>query len=478
MATIYHGTDISRYQGAIDWAAYAAAKNFVIIKAAGADGPGLYTDSFFNQNQTGARAQAGLRIGYYFFGDARIDAASSANYFINTLGTLNSGEILVLDIEGANYPHNNWAYIFATAIFNFYGFYPFVYMSQFSPTSSALGWPSTNPICPLWMANYSLADTDFSRTTGNADLAWGGLGAPNYRMLQYSSSGVVAGIPHVVDLDSFYSPNNTLADWDNFGFQAGPSPPSPGTLTIATVANPTIVYTQPATQTVNVPTESYDQVLFSETFNTSVTSSTWPVSVNGPPTDLTQYAYPIGNYTYNINGASNLNDYGFINAGDFGQFPGTIPQVIVQPVVDANGNLSFEVTVNQTSGTVTVTLALNIALLAYPNTTTVPLSTVQQQVARTNATPVLPTAYSTYRRIYTESSTGTGATTLGHGLSTIPNLLYWVQDNSGNIEPQPVAWSSTGHTSAFGISMDSTNVYFFVDAGKNTKCWYRLYKDN
>jgi len=487
IATIYHGADVSRYQGDIDWASYAAAKDFVIIKAGGGD-DSLYTDSKFHTNRSGARAQSGLRIGYYFFGDRSIDAASSANYFISILGTLQDGEILVLDIENHSWgltPDDDWAFVFARGIYNAFGFYPFVYMSQFSPTSSSLFWSATNTVCPFWMANYGLSSTDFSETGGNADATWGGLASPHYRILQYSASGAISGVPATVDLDTFYSPNNTLADWDALGYATSgnpppppPPPPAPGTLTVASVSGPTMTTTEPSAQSF-VSTESYDQVLFSTTFNTSVTSSSWPVNIAGPATGLEQYAFPMGNYTYSINnGHSNLNDFGFINAGDYGQFPGTIPTVVVQPIVDSNGGVTFDVVVNNLSGSVTVDLTINIALLAYPETGSIPLSSVTQAVAQSSGSPVTTGGYSSYRRIYQDSSVGTGATTITHNQSTIPNLTYWVQDNSGTIEPQPVTWASDGHTTAFGVSMDATNIYFYVDATNNAKAWYRTYKDN
>ncbi len=486
MPTIYAGTDVSRFQGTINWATYAAVKSFVIIKCAGAD-DGLYTDSQFTINRGGARGQAGLRIGYYFFGDRNVDAATAANYFIHQLGALNNGEILVLDIEnhgGGVAPNDPWAFTFCTAVYNVYGFYPFVYMSQFSPTSTSLSWPTTNPKAPLWVANYSLSSSDFSQTTGNADAAWGGLPAPNYQILQYSSSGVVAGISHVVDLDSFFSPNNTLVDWDNLGFQGSGPAPSPGTLTVATVAGPAITYTQPAKQTINLPAESYDQVLFSTTYRPPrITSSTWPVNIAGPVTGLTQRAFPIGNYSFSINGGpSNLNDFGFISAGGFGQFPGTLPTVVVQPIVASDGSLSFDVTVNLVNtGPISssVDLVLNIALMAYPGTTEVPVSSVQQAVSRSSAiADVSPSPYSTYRRLASQGSAGTGASTIAHGQSSIPNVLYWVQDATGDLEPQPASWASTGHTSAFGVSMDATNLYFYVDSPANALTYFNIYKDN
>ena len=479
MATIYHGTDVSRYQGNINWATYASAKDFVIIKAAGAD-DGLYTDSNFYTYQAGARAQAGLRIGYYFFGDRRVDAASAANYFISVVGTLNNGEILVLDIETSNFPPDNWAYIFCTALTNFYGFKPFVYMSQLSPTSTSLSWPLTNPIAYFWLAGPSLVTSDFSQTTGNVDSTWGGLAAPNYRILQNPILSV-SGIQNPADTDTFYSPNNTLNDWNALGYSGSVPPPSPGTLTVATVTGPTVSYTQPSKQTINLPTESYDQVLFSTVFHPpAITSSSWPVNIPGPPTGLNQYAFPIGNYTFSINGVSNLNDFGFINAADYGQFPGTLPTVVVQPIVDSGGGLTFDVTVNIPGAVSTsVDLILNIALIAYPDTTNVPISSVTQGVSRSSVfAGGAPTDYSTYRRIDSDYSTGTGSSTIEHGLGAIPNLLYWVQDNSGTIEMQPVSWASNGHTTSFGLSMDVTTIYFNVDATNNAHAWIRTYKDN
>src|ERR1700688_75954 len=100
MSTIYHGADVSQFQGNITWSSYAGAKDFVIIKAGGCDA-GYYTDSKFSTNQTGARAQSGLRIGYYYFGDRSANSTTAANAFIGILGTLNNGEIVFLDIEGA-----------------------------------------------------------------------------------------------------------------------------------------------------------------------------------------------------------------------------------------------------------------------------------------------------------------------------------------------------------------------------------------
>lgn len=476
---VFYGADVSYAQGTVTWATYAANKSFVWIKAAGADA-GLYTDSHFATNQSGARGQAGLRVGYYFFGDSTVDPTSAASYFASAVGSLNHGERLALDIEGAHAPGDNWAYTFSSYLKNYYGFNPSCYMSQFH-TSTDLDWPLTTTITHLWMANWSLASTDFSETGGVAE--WGA-GHSNYDTLQYADNGTIPGISGLVDLDSFNASNSgTMTDWDALGY-GGAS--APGSLTAATVTNPTMTYTQPIQQSVNTK-YTYDQVLFSDIFTASVSASSWPQTINGPATGLNQFAYAIGNYDSVVNGSDiGTNDFGFITAGDYGQYPGDLPSVVVQPIVDSLGNLTFAVTYNppnpSASTSATINLTINIALLAYPNATNLTGTSVKQIVGYANAIAnVGPGPYSAYRRIAPglDSSVGTGLTTIGHGLGNIPNLLYWVQDNSGTIEMQPAAWSDGGFVSNhFGLSMDSTNIYIYVDSANNTKGWYRIYLDN
>lgn len=478
MATIYYGADVSSYQGTITWSTYAANKDFVIIKAGGADS-GLYTDSKFSANRTGARAQSGLKIGYYFFGDRTVNATTAANYFISILGSLNTGEILVLDIEGANYPQDDWAYTFVTTVYNYYGFYPFVYMSQFSPTSTSLSWPATNPLAPFWMANYSLSATDFSETTGNADSTWGSLAAPNYRILQYSDVGSIPGISGSVDLDSFYSPNSNLnTDWNALGYGGGSTP---GSLTYATVTNPTMTYTQPLEQTVVVPTNSYDRVIYSNTWSYTATESSWPVSIAAPATGLTEYAYPVGYFSYSLSsGGSGTSDFGSFQTGlgGYGQFPGDLPLVFVQPYINSSGTLYFDATYTP-GGSQTIDFTFYYALMAYPNGTTAPIPSTTPTEAFANAFLSNSKQYSTYRRIDVDKQFGTGNTTYAHGLGVVPNVLYWGQDTGNNIEAQMNTWASSGSFSnSFGIALDSTNVYAYVDSSLNNYGWLRLYKDN
>lgn len=478
MATYYNGADVSVYQGTINWASYAAAKDFVIIKAGGADS-GYYTDGNFYTNQSGARAQSGLRIGYYYFGEGSANAVTAANSFVSIVGTLNHGEILVLDIEnhaGGTAPNDSWAYNFLTTVYAAVGFYPFVYMSQFSPTSSSLSWNTTNPIAPFWMANYSLSSTDFSQTTGNADATWGGLPAPNYRILQYSSTGSVAGITGAVDLDTFYSPNNTLNDWDILG--AGGT--SYGTAQNLGTQTPDVTYTQPATQTIKIPKYSYDRILFSTTFTDTFTTSSGSLTRTGPTTTINQYAYPIGNFTASVNGgAPATNDFGYITSSNYGSYPGNLPTVVVQPIVSSTGVISFAVALNGLSGTNTISLTINIALMAWYDPTSYTGYTLGQKVAysssRKGTTP-LPNA--TYRRIAADSYANTGASNVNHNQTTIPDIFIWGLDNTNTIQIEANHWGSAGHVSFYGVAIDSTKVYFYVDPGNNQNIYYRIYGDN
>ena len=480
MSTIYYGADVSQYQGTINWSSYASAKSFVIIKAGGCDA-GYYQDSKFTTNQTGARGQSGLRIGYYYFGDRTADAVTAANSFIGILGSLNNGEILVLDIEGANYPQDGWAYDFVTTVHSYYGFYPFVYMSQFSPTSGSLNWPTTNPLSPFWMANYGLSATDFSETTGNADSTWGSLASPNYRILQYSSTGSVSGISGNVDLDSFYSPNSALTDWDALGYGGG-SLPTHGMWTQNSAIYLTPTFTQPLQQTLVVPKNNYDKVIFSTTWSDSVTASSWPQTRTGPTTNIGQTAYPVGQYQYTVGGGGNgaWNDFSFIySASDLGTYIGEIPPVVIQPIVSNTGALSFDVSVTTGSGSQTVDYTVQIALLLSYTPKALPMTSLTQKTAFANVVPSALPAYGVYRRIATDTLvSGTGAHTIAHNQSTIPNVIAFPQDSTGDCFINPSAWQDTGAvTTAFGLSMDSTNLYFNIDTNL-TGAFYRVYSDN
>ncbi len=459
----------------------AAHTSFAFIKAAGNDA-GLYTDAFFTANRSGSRA-SGIKRAFYFFTSQTSfvgrNGVTDANYFISVVGALQVGEIVVLDFDstGGSYSGgmDTYSYDFCSTLKNFYGFNPTFYTSL-SLAQTGLGWQTTSGITWLWAAFYNGNPNDWGRSVS----AWSG-NTPNYQWHQYNDNGnpVAYGASgSAIDLDSFYSPSGNLSDWDTFG--AGGAPSS-GTLTFATVTNPTMTYTTPAKHTLITPEDEYDQVLFSDIFKTTISSSSWPQSITRPTTNIDQYAYPIGNFDAVVNGVDiGTNDFGSIDIseGGFGQFPGQLPAVLVQPIVQSDGSISFDVSYTP-GGSATINLTINFALMAYPNAINFTLSKVLQSVAYANVVPNEKGVYSTYRRIATDSSVGAGLITVPHGQSSIPNLLFWLLDNTGSIESQPSVWSSTGNLADhFGLAMDNTNIYFFVDNVNNQRCYYRVYKDN
>jgi len=318
---------------------------------------------------------------------------------------------------------------------------------------------------PMWCQSRSSGwsgNGNYSNSTGSTQTLW--QWPPGY-----SPSGGVTINGHGVDGEFAYATN-----FGQYPYTAGT-----GVLTYATVTNPSITYTQPEPQTIIVPKYKYDRALFSKVYPTSVTASSWPQTITYGSTGINQYAYPFGNYTASVNGGpSQTNDFGFIYANDYGSFVGLLPTVVVQPIVDSSGNLTFNVTVNGVSGSVTVDLTINIALLATPTPSALPSTSVSQTTAYSNIIPgAQPTPYATYRRISKDSSVGSGGHTVAHGQGVVPNVLIWGQDTSGTIEMQPIWWSSAGASTSFGISLDNTNIYFYVDAA-NSYAWYRTYLDN
>ena len=330
---------------------------------------------------------------------------------------------------------------------------------------NSLGYPALGYFVQTRSSGWSGNGTYLGATTGTTQNLW--QWPPGY-----TPGGNVTINGHGVDGVFAYT-----TDFGQFPSSGGGGS---GILTVASVTQPTIAFTQPQPQAIIVPTDSYDNVIFSKTFKASVTASSWPQTVSGPATGINQYAYPIGNYSANVNGGPNsTNDFGFIFSGDYGSYVGNLPQVVVQPIVDGTGALSFDVTANATSGSITVNLSINIALLKTSFPSYIPATSVQQNTAYSNEIPNgNPSKYSTYRRIAKDSVVGTGNTTVAHKQSTIPNILVWALDNTGTIEMQPTSWGSTGSTGHFGISMDATNVYFSVDAGLNNNAYYRIYQDN
>src|SRR5664279_3165262 len=85
------GVDVSRYQGTVNWDSLNASTNFAMMQST----YGYSTDSQFSRNLSESR-RVGMRRGFYHFCHPELGntAVGEADYFVNTVGALQSGELL------------------------------------------------------------------------------------------------------------------------------------------------------------------------------------------------------------------------------------------------------------------------------------------------------------------------------------------------------------------------------------------------
>lgn len=96
------GIDVSGWQGNFNFAeAKAEGVTFVIIKAGGAD-DGHYTDRYFVNDYNAAKA-AGLKVGAYYFGNARTQAQArdEAAHFVSIIKGKRFEYPVFYDVEGS-----------------------------------------------------------------------------------------------------------------------------------------------------------------------------------------------------------------------------------------------------------------------------------------------------------------------------------------------------------------------------------------
>lgn len=191
--SIFYGADISQYQGDINWQAFNTGASFVIIKASGGDA-GLYADDNFAQNRDAVRALGNdMPHGFYHMGGTG-DAIEEADFFVNTVGELQVGEVLVLDAENATALDPAWMKTFLDHVTALVGFKPLVYMS-----SSRLFERDYSQVVAgdygLWVANYVVDPT----ATVHVQY-W-----TFYTMHQYKNNGTFPGIAGNVDTDAFFA---------------------------------------------------------------------------------------------------------------------------------------------------------------------------------------------------------------------------------------------------------------------------------
>lgn len=187
------GIDVSHWQGNIDWAKVTSSGvQFAIIKAGGSD-DGFYTDSKWEANYKGAKAN-GIAVGaYYFVGPKCVDAASGkadAERFIQLLKGKQLEYPVFMDNEAQ--PASEKAGITEATIafceaMEAAGYFVGIYGSTDSGFRERMD-DSKLTAYTHWVAQYA------SKCTY----------AGSYGIWQYSSTGRVSGISGNVDMDLSY----------------------------------------------------------------------------------------------------------------------------------------------------------------------------------------------------------------------------------------------------------------------------------
>lgn len=199
------GIDISVYQPRVDFALLKTDVDFVIIRASYGVG---YVDKCFASHQSQARSSGILR-GYYHYAYPQYNSAQDeADFFLQTVGDVQEGEILCLDFEeNWNGDVVAWCKQFLDRInVRLNGYKSLIYLNK--SLSQRYDWSSiVNAGYNLWVAHY-----DYDSERINFNNQW-----PKIIMKQYTDSGQVSGINGRVDEDTFFG---SREEFLNLGYQA------------------------------------------------------------------------------------------------------------------------------------------------------------------------------------------------------------------------------------------------------------------
>lgn len=202
---MYEVIDISKYQGDVNFTAVKAAGIYGVIIRAGYGREILQTDPYFAKNYDGAKA-AGLHVGAYWYSYAvsANDARKEADAFMRVIGARDFDLPLYLDMErrdmGAG-AEVECAIAFLDVVRarrpgNFVGFYSYTnYMHS-------INMEEVRKHCDtVWKADY--------RTEPDNSI--------QCDMLQYTSTGKVAGISGNVDMNHLYRDFPRESDKEEYG---------------------------------------------------------------------------------------------------------------------------------------------------------------------------------------------------------------------------------------------------------------------
>lgn len=187
----YHGIDVSKHQGRIDWPTVAQDRNvqFVYIKAT--EGATL-VDKRYEENIKQARA-AGLRVGSYHFFLARKPAKAQFENFKRHVRHSEQDLLPMVDVEESGCRGYTRQQLqsnlmeFMQLVKDEYGKYPLLY-SQYRFYNDKLA-PDFNRFF-IFMARYSNQPPTLR-------------GEGKYNIWQYSEKGHIEGIHGTVDLNRF-----------------------------------------------------------------------------------------------------------------------------------------------------------------------------------------------------------------------------------------------------------------------------------
>ena len=144
------GIDVSQWQSAINWPQVKAdGYAFTMIKAT----EGLFgVDPDFTANWAGAKAAGLIRGSYCFTRPEAGNPVGQAAHFVQTVGTLDPGDLLAGDFEtpGSTADESAFALAWLGAVRTAAGFPPLAYMSQ-SWASSRMA-DARLAAYPLWLA--------------------------------------------------------------------------------------------------------------------------------------------------------------------------------------------------------------------------------------------------------------------------------------------------------------------------------------
>lgn len=230
------GIDVSNHQGTIDWAqVHSAGCQFAFMKATESN---TFKDAYFFRNWENAR-YFGIPRGAYHFGrpatnpDARVEADHFINY-VTSLGPLEVGDMLVLDMEEDGYDdYGSWTLYWLQIIESYVGFKPLLYTARNyintlnlnNPELKEYGlwlaaWQQTFPMTPApWNVTAFWQYTDKGRmpgVQGNCDLNRFN-GTPDRIKLYGKPESIVEPIPEpepsIISFDSNIDVHNQPDKW-------------------------------------------------------------------------------------------------------------------------------------------------------------------------------------------------------------------------------------------------------------------------